>query len=128
MCAGALSLLGLERVVYGCANDRFGGCGSILDIHIRGCGTCSRSPLLPPPLFQYVHQLLLPCHSIICAKSVSQVAHCLLSLIRGFVTSILGDVSLPIDQLIEQCKLAAGFKFCVNKRHTPFQSVTTNRQ
>jgi len=41
MCAAALSLLSIERVVYGCGNDRFGGNGSILDIHKTGCGTCS---------------------------------------------------------------------------------------
>ena len=29
MCAAALRTIGLTRVVYGCANDRFGGCGSI---------------------------------------------------------------------------------------------------
>ncbi len=42
MCAGALSLLGFGRVYYGCSNDRFGGCGSILPIHQAGCGPCSR--------------------------------------------------------------------------------------
>ena len=33
MCAAALRLVGLTRVVYGCANDRFGGCASVLDVH-----------------------------------------------------------------------------------------------
>ena len=28
------------QVVYGCANDRFGGCSSILSIHQTGCGGC----------------------------------------------------------------------------------------
>ncbi|PIK35542.1 putative tRNA-specific adenosine deaminase 2 [Apostichopus japonicus] len=32
MCAGALRLLGIRRVVYGCQNERFGGCGSILNV------------------------------------------------------------------------------------------------
>ncbi|CAG5133180.1 unnamed protein product [Candidula unifasciata] len=32
MCAGALRQIGLPLVVYGCANDRFGGCGSILNV------------------------------------------------------------------------------------------------
>lgn len=40
MCAGALSLLGFERVYYGCANDKFGGNGSILSIHQDGCYPC----------------------------------------------------------------------------------------
>ena len=33
MCASALAQLGLKRVYYGCSNERFGGCGSILSIH-----------------------------------------------------------------------------------------------
>ncbi|KAK7088098.1 hypothetical protein V1264_022060 [Littorina saxatilis] len=32
MCAGALRQMGVPLVVYGCSNDRFGGCGSILNI------------------------------------------------------------------------------------------------
>lgn len=39
MCASALSLLGVSRVVYGAANDRFGGCGSVFRLHERAhCG------------------------------------------------------------------------------------------
>lgn len=33
MCAAALRLLCIPKVVYGCANERFGGCGSILNVH-----------------------------------------------------------------------------------------------
>lgn len=33
MCAAALRLLGVSKIVYGCKNDRFGGCESILNIH-----------------------------------------------------------------------------------------------
>ncbi|KAK1291165.1 hypothetical protein QJS10_CPB17g01610 [Acorus calamus] len=33
MCAAALSFLGIRTVYYGCANDKFGGCGSILPLH-----------------------------------------------------------------------------------------------
>ncbi|PNH07948.1 tRNA-specific adenosine deaminase 2 [Tetrabaena socialis] len=44
MCAGALSLLGFSQVYYGCGNDRFGGCGSILPVNSEGCGPCSRQP------------------------------------------------------------------------------------
>ena len=33
MCAAALSRLGVRRVVFGCANERFGGNGSILNVH-----------------------------------------------------------------------------------------------
>ncbi|CAH1785087.1 unnamed protein product [Owenia fusiformis] len=33
MCAGALRAIQIPLVVYGCANERFGGCGSVLSIH-----------------------------------------------------------------------------------------------
>ncbi|XP_028553196.1 tRNA-specific adenosine deaminase TAD2 isoform X3 [Dendrobium catenatum] len=33
MCAAALSIIGIREVYYGCANDKFGGCGSILPLH-----------------------------------------------------------------------------------------------
>ncbi|XP_070705771.1 tRNA-specific adenosine deaminase 2 [Pempheris klunzingeri] len=32
MCAAALRLLNIPVVVYGCRNERFGGCGSVLDV------------------------------------------------------------------------------------------------
>lgn len=35
MCASALRQAGIGRVVYGCGNDRFGGCGSVLDVSTR---------------------------------------------------------------------------------------------
>ena len=38
MCAGALSQLGIKRVVFGAHNERFGGCGSVLSLHERGGG------------------------------------------------------------------------------------------
>lgn len=40
MCAGALSLIGIGKVYFGCHNDKFGGCGSILTVHNDGCGDC----------------------------------------------------------------------------------------
>ncbi|KAJ4709237.1 tRNA-specific adenosine deaminase [Melia azedarach] len=36
MCAAALSILGIKEVYYGCANEKFGGCGSILSLHLSG--------------------------------------------------------------------------------------------
>lgn len=33
MCAASLRTVGVGKVVYGCSNDRFGGCGSVLNIH-----------------------------------------------------------------------------------------------
>lgn len=40
MCASALEQVGVRRVVFGCHNDKFGGCGSILDCRfdfVAGC-------------------------------------------------------------------------------------------
>ncbi|XP_053376076.1 tRNA-specific adenosine deaminase 2-like [Mercenaria mercenaria] len=33
MCTGALRNIGLGKVVYGCRNERFGGCGSVIPVH-----------------------------------------------------------------------------------------------
>ncbi|GAV04333.1 hypothetical protein RvY_14630-1 [Ramazzottius varieornatus] len=33
MCAAAIRNLGIPRVVFGCSNERFGGCGSVLSVH-----------------------------------------------------------------------------------------------
>lgn len=43
MCAAALSLLGIRRVYYGCKNDRFGGCGSVMSVHSQGVAPCGGS-------------------------------------------------------------------------------------
>lgn len=32
MCAAALHDLGVREIIYGCPNDRFGGCGSVFDV------------------------------------------------------------------------------------------------
>ena len=33
MCASALRLVGIGLVVFGCGNERFGGCGSVHSLH-----------------------------------------------------------------------------------------------
>lgn len=33
MCASALRQMSIKEVFYGCANDRFGGCGSVLGVN-----------------------------------------------------------------------------------------------
>ncbi|KAI5077883.1 hypothetical protein GOP47_0007707 [Adiantum capillus-veneris] len=71
MCAAALSILGIKKVFYGCGNDRFGGCGSVLPIHSVGCGPCGDS-LLP----DYKTQ------SIQCAGGI--LADEAVALLRGF--------------------------------------------
>ena len=41
MCAAALIQLGVRSVTYGAANQRFGGCGSVVDVP----GTLMPSPV-----------------------------------------------------------------------------------
>ncbi|KAI4342706.1 hypothetical protein MLD38_027298 [Melastoma candidum] len=43
MCASALSIIGIKEVYFGCANDKFGGCGSILSLHSSGIESSVRS-------------------------------------------------------------------------------------
>ncbi|XP_037497944.1 tRNA-specific adenosine deaminase TAD2 isoform X2 [Jatropha curcas] len=43
ICAAALSILGIKEVYYGCANDKFGGCGSILSLHSGSFQPLNRS-------------------------------------------------------------------------------------
>ena len=60
MCAAALKLLHIGRVVYGCANERFGGCGSVLSVHTtrpdpqRGKGAEEKATEKPPDYFDCV--------------------------------------------------------------------------
>jgi len=35
MCASALRQLGIKEVFYGCENEKFGGCGSVLGVNAR---------------------------------------------------------------------------------------------
>ena len=39
MCASALRQLGLEAAYYGCENERFGGCGSVLGVNNECVGS-----------------------------------------------------------------------------------------
>jgi len=54
MCAAAMRMLGIRRVIYGCANERFGGCGSVLDVNSDESGSfesrliCERDVILAP--------------------------------------------------------------------------------
>jgi len=38
MCASALLQVGIGKVYFGCSNERFGGCGSVMHLH------CQRLP------------------------------------------------------------------------------------
>lgn len=40
MCASALSIVGIKRVVFGAANERFGGCGSVMHVHTHEYESC----------------------------------------------------------------------------------------
>ncbi|KAL8549721.1 hypothetical protein ACS0TY_008531 [Phlomoides rotata] len=53
MCAAALSIIGIKEVYYGCANEKFEGCGSILSLHTNSSGKLLRfdNELRPPCLY-----------------------------------------------------------------------------
>ena len=36
MCAAALARAGVRRIVFGCPNDKFGGCGTVMDVVREG--------------------------------------------------------------------------------------------
>jgi tRNA-specific adenosine deaminase 2 len=42
MCASALRQLGIKQVFYGCENDKFGGCGSVLGVNERFASVVAR--------------------------------------------------------------------------------------
>eukprot|EP00026_Physarum_polycephalum_P014416 Phypoly_transcript_14930.p1 GENE.Phypoly_transcript_14930~~Phypoly_transcript_14930.p1 ORF type:complete len:186 (+),score=19.00 Phypoly_transcript_14930:276-833(+) len=47
MCAAALAILNIKTVVFGCGNERFGGCGSVLDVR-NHCNFVVGEELPPP--------------------------------------------------------------------------------
>ena len=51
MCAAALRIIKVSRVVYGCANERFGGCGSILSVHLDPSTSNQTEPSATPDTF-----------------------------------------------------------------------------
>ena len=38
LCAAALARAGVRRIVFGCANEKFGGCGTVMDVAGEGGG------------------------------------------------------------------------------------------
>ena len=56
MCAYAIKLAGVERVVYGCDNDKFGGNGSILSINIMEGGYSVSSGLYKERAIQLLQE------------------------------------------------------------------------
>ena len=50
MCAYALRLAKLTRIFFGCHNERFGGCGSVLDAHSIPVGAPGSEEANLPPL------------------------------------------------------------------------------
>jgi tRNA(Arg) A34 adenosine deaminase TadA len=58
MCAAALAQIGFARVIFGCRNDRFGGCGSILNLHKMKLDVQTPYPIVPGVLEQEAVTLL----------------------------------------------------------------------
>jgi tRNA-specific adenosine deaminase 2 len=55
MCASALRQMGIKEVFYGCANERFGGCGGVISVNDKWAGLftptmrCSRANRIEHP-------------------------------------------------------------------------------
>lgn len=49
MCAAAMLNLGIKRIVFGCFNENFGGCGTVLSVHrgVRDCLVNSSGQITP---------------------------------------------------------------------------------
>jgi tRNA(Arg) A34 adenosine deaminase TadA len=47
MCSAALATIKIGRVIFGCRNDRFGGCGSILALHSNNNGNANATTDVP---------------------------------------------------------------------------------
>ncbi|KAJ1983293.1 tRNA(adenine34) deaminase [Dimargaris verticillata] len=45
MCASALRQIGIRSVYFGCHNERFGGCGSVLAVHDKPYGSHAPYPI-----------------------------------------------------------------------------------
>ncbi|SCU86683.1 LAME_0D07228g1_1 [Lachancea meyersii CBS 8951] len=59
MCASALKQLGIQKVVFGCGNERFGGNGSILRIHQDSSTAPENSHISVPGLLRKEAIMLL---------------------------------------------------------------------
>eukprot|EP00392_Amoebophrya_sp_AT5.2_P015802 g16018.t1 len=57
MCAGALVLCGVKKVVFGCFNQRFGGCGGVVTVPgVVLCGGAEDEKQSPTPAPRDEHQ------------------------------------------------------------------------
>ncbi|KAL8450230.1 hypothetical protein Emed_002626 [Eimeria media] len=48
MCAWALRLCRIQRVFFGCSNSRFGGCGTVLNVHAAPTAAAAAAPAAAP--------------------------------------------------------------------------------
>ena len=56
MCAFALRSVGLLTVTFGCKNERFGGCGSVLDIHSAKMDPSLKTLILIPASDDFIQR------------------------------------------------------------------------
>ncbi|KAM3160706.1 CMP/dCMP-type deaminase domain-containing protein [Lachancea thermotolerans] len=59
MCASALKQLGIQKVVFGCGNERFGGNGSILSIQKDSCTALQNKHISVPGILRKEAIMLL---------------------------------------------------------------------
>ena len=56
MCASALAQLGIQWISFGCCNERFGGCGSVLNVWNNNPSLVQHSGLLKDEAIQLLQQ------------------------------------------------------------------------
>ncbi|GIX62009.1 CMP/dCMP deaminase, zinc-binding, putative [Babesia caballi] len=93
MCATALQIVGLTEVYYGCDNEKFGGCGSVLSLH-EGLSTLPATRMVRATAAKLAHRVQPP------RTSATGSSRSLLRLKRRDLLAQLGH-GLPVPLLVE---------------------------
>jgi tRNA-specific adenosine deaminase 2 len=106
MCASALRQMGIKEVYYGCGNDRFGGCGSVLGVNEMSVSGWLRSGMV---LISLCEQPASPSPSAISSNRwppSRRGYHDLTSLLhhgkQQWCVDLFSDVNVPTEYTLMQ--------------------------
>jgi len=100
MCAQTIALMGVPRVYAGCGNDRFGGCGSVLPVHVG----IPPADWVTPPL----GALPRPLEPSPLARAMADAAAAALAAPRGpAAAAAAGDVPAAGGETVSQASATA---------------------
>lgn len=75
MCAGALKLLNIGKVIYGCGNDRFGGNGNVASIHLSNPDVIGKPDISYPCIGGlYLHEAVILLRKFYLRENVNAIA------------------------------------------------------